>query len=77
MRRLFAIFLLGMLMFSTGCVAVSAKNNRLACECQAVAVGTGDRIFIVNTKSGAVREVYVRDAEPFEPDEEMVAEDEE
>ena len=69
MRRLFALTLLALITLSSGCVAVSAKNNRLGCECQVVTAGTGDRIFIVDTRTGAVREVLVRDAKPFEKDE--------
>lgn len=39
---------------SSGCVAVSAKNNRFGSAKQAVVVG--DRIYIVNVENGSVSE---------------------
>jgi hypothetical protein len=44
--------LLACLLVSTGCVAVSAKNNRFGSARQAVVLGGS--IYIVDTRTGAV-----------------------
>jgi hypothetical protein len=42
------------ILFGTGCIAVSSKNNRFANARQAVVMN--DRIYIVNTETGEICE---------------------
>lgn len=69
MRRILALVLMaGGLWLATGCVAVSAKNNRFASDHAAVVVD--GRVYVINTRNGAVREVDLATARPMPfPDE--------
>jgi hypothetical protein len=68
MRRILMVFVaMGLLIAATGCVAVSAKHNRFGCECQVVAAGPGERVFVVNPQTGEIREVDLSAAKPFSP----------
>ena len=53
------------LLASSGCIAVSAKNNRFGPECEAVVVQ--DRLYVVNTSTGNVGEIDLSTARPFRP----------
>ena len=53
------------LLASSGCIAVTAKDNRFGPECEAVVVQ--DRLFVVNTATGDVGEIDLSTAEPFRP----------
>ncbi|HRX84311.1 MAG TPA: hypothetical protein P5572_04755 [Phycisphaerae bacterium] len=46
---------LALAVVTSGCVAVSAKNNRWASDLDAVAAG--DHVYIVNVRTGQVAEV--------------------
>ena len=64
MRRLVGV--LGaalMLVGASGCVAVSAKNNRWAHELDAVAVG--EHVYVVNLRTGQVAEVDTKQLTPI------------
>ncbi len=64
-RTLLGVLLGGMLIASTGCLAVTAKNNRLGSDREVVAVN--GRSYLIDTQSGAVRELDLAAARPFEP----------
>ncbi len=61
-RFLSVAFGLGLLLVGTGCVAVSAKNNRWVSEREAVVVG--DQVYVINTKTGRAYTVDLSGAGP-------------
>lgn len=65
LRNLSGVLLAGMLIASTGCLAISAKNNRFGSDREVVAVN--GRVYLIDVKSGAVRELDLAAARPFEP----------
>lgn len=54
---------LGILLLGSGCVAVSAKNNKLICDRHAVVVN--DQVYVVDTASGKAYTVDVSTAGPL------------
>jgi len=68
MRRLIISFAAtALLLASTGCIAVSSKNNRFASDSDVVAVD--GRVYVVNKRTGSVRAVDLCTARPLEMDE--------
>lgn len=48
-----------------GCIAVSSKQSRYYGDKAVVA--TDDRVYVVDTRTGDVSYVELRDAQPYEP----------
>lgn len=54
------VIVLGITVFLTnGCVAVTARDNKISIDRKRQAVTLGDRMFLVNTKTGQVTELHV------------------
>ena len=66
MRRIMLGAIAGaMLIGSGGCVALSAKNNRFGSDGEVVAVD--GHVYLIDTRSGAAREIDLSAATPFVP----------
>ena len=67
MRRIAINVLAGLMLWTaTGCVAVASRNTRYSDRYQAIAVN--DRVYLINTNSGAVHEVDLSATTPIEED---------
>ena len=54
----------GLLLTATGCIAVSSKTRRFASDSEVVAVN--GRVYVVNKRTGQVRQVDLDRARPLE-----------
>jgi len=62
-RIIVRALLLAGIIATSGCIAVSAKENRFGPECETVVVN--DRVYVVNMSTGKVGEIDLGQARPF------------